>query len=84
MERICTFQNGVEFHSLKNRMSKAEFKIQQQGGEIIALKTTVDESKKLINQLSERLENFGESATVSSSGRYLLFRQKHPFRLVPV
>ena len=53
------FQNGDESHSLKNRMSKAEFKIQQ-GEEIIALKTTVDESKEVINQLSERIENLGD------------------------
>ena len=77
------FQNGDESHCLKNRMSKAELKIEQQGEEIVNLKTTVDESKEVINQLSERLENLGESTTVSSV-RDLLFRKKRPFRLIPV
>lgn len=82
-----TFQNGDESISLKTRMSKAEVKIKQQGEEIIGLKTIVEESRNVINQLSNRLADLGETTAISSKKNHdkdLLFRQKRPFRLVPV
>lgn len=74
--------------NLNDRMSEAEALIKQQGGEISVLKTTVDESREVIYQLSDRLANLGESVVFNKnnekSNDEILFRQKRPFRLVPM
>ena len=72
--------------NLKDRMSQAEVQIKQQGGEISILKNTVEESREVINQLSDRLANLGESVKITHEKKNddAHLRQKRPFRLIPV
>ncbi len=79
-------QHGDESFNLKDRMSQAEVKIKQQGEEIYVLKTTVHESKEVINKLSNRLAHFEASAAINNGKRNKdsISRQKRPFRLAPV
>jgi len=61
---------------LNNRFSKLEAKDRHQDGEMVLLKNALDEQRKLVHHLTNRVAILEGSNTNSA-------RQKRPYRLLP-
>lgn len=73
-----------DYLDLNIRLSAIEAKSIHQDDEISIIKARRLEDKKIINQLSERVEQLEASVVKTSGNEKILERRKRPFRLAPV